>query len=53
MDGKIAGVEPHDPARAAVASDVTVVEGRGRLLVPSFSDVHVHLDSTRIVANRR
>jgi cytosine/creatinine deaminase len=46
-DGKITGVEPHDPARAA-AGDVTVVEGRGRLLVPSFSDVHVHLDSTRI-----
>ncbi|MHC6219377.1 amidohydrolase family protein [Arthrobacter sp. MMS24-S77] len=47
-DGKIAGVEPHDPARAAATGDVTVVEGRGRLLVPSFSDVHVHLDSTRI-----
>ncbi|MDQ0212552.1 amidohydrolase family protein [Arthrobacter bambusae] len=46
-DGKITGVEPHDPARAE-AGDVTVVEGRGRLLVPSFSDVHVHLDSTRI-----
>lgn len=24
------------------------VEGRGRLALPSFSDVHVHLDSTRI-----
>ncbi|MGO4586574.1 amidohydrolase family protein [Arthrobacter sp. 2RAF6] len=46
-DGKITGVEPHDPARA-VPGDATVVEGRGRLLVPSFSDVHVHLDSTRI-----
>ncbi|MFB9821077.1 amidohydrolase family protein, partial [Arthrobacter ramosus] len=45
-DGKITGVEPHDPTRAA--GDATVVEGRGRLLVPSFSDVHVHLDSTRI-----
>ncbi|MGW9412863.1 amidohydrolase family protein [Arthrobacter cupressi] len=44
--GKIAAVEPHDPARPA--GDATVVEGRGRLLVPSFSDVHVHLDSTRI-----
>ncbi|UKA59418.1 amidohydrolase family protein [Arthrobacter sp. FW306-2-2C-D06B] len=47
-DGKITGVEPHDPARAAATGDTTVVEGRGRLLVPSFSDVHVHLDSTRI-----
>jgi cytosine deaminase len=46
-DGKITGVEPHDPERA-VPGDTTVVEGRGRLLVPSFSDVHVHLDSTRI-----
>ena len=25
-----------------------MVEGRGRLLLPSFSDVHVHLDSTRL-----
>ncbi|MBT8163698.1 MULTISPECIES: amidohydrolase family protein [Arthrobacter] len=47
-DGKISGVEPHDPARTAPDSSTTVVEGRGRLLVPSFSDVHVHLDSTRI-----
>ncbi|MFK0246989.1 amidohydrolase family protein [Amycolatopsis azurea] len=44
-DGRIAAVRPHDPA-AAPAPDV--VEGRGRLLFPSFSDVHVHLDSTRI-----
>ncbi|MDR6637140.1 amidohydrolase family protein [Paenarthrobacter nitroguajacolicus] len=45
--GNITAVEPHDPARA-VPEGVTVVEGRGRLLLPSFSDVHVHLDSTRI-----
>ncbi|OYC98538.1 amidohydrolase family protein [Microbacterium sp. Yaish 1] len=25
-----------------------VVDGRGRILIPSFADVHVHLDSTRI-----
>nr|WP_240921296.1 amidohydrolase family protein [Microbacterium excoecariae] len=25
-----------------------VVAGRGRILLPSFSDVHVHLDSTRV-----
>jgi len=31
-----------DPAGAAV------VEGSGRILLPSFSDVHVHLDSTRL-----
>jgi cytosine/adenosine deaminase-related metal-dependent hydrolase len=46
-DGKITGVEAHDPARA-VPGNTAVVEGRGRILVPSFSDVHVHLDSTRI-----
>lgn len=45
--GKITAVEPHNPARV-VPDGVTVVEGRGRLLLPSFSDVHVHLDSTRI-----
>ncbi|WP_426998268.1 amidohydrolase [Pseudarthrobacter sp. N5] len=43
-DGKITEVLSHDPQRRAD----TIVEGRGRLLVPSFSDVHVHLDSTRI-----
>ena len=45
--GKIIAVEPHDPATVA-PRDTIVVEGRGRLLLPSFSDVHVHLDSTRI-----
>lgn len=44
-DGAIAQILPHDPD-AAAAQDV--VEGRGRLLLPSFSDVHVHLDSTRL-----
>ncbi|WGZ81347.1 amidohydrolase family protein [Arthrobacter sp. EM1] len=53
-DGKIAGIEPHNPAHTptdppgALQEAATVVEGRGRLLLPSFSDVHVHLDSTRI-----
>ncbi|MEV4604530.1 amidohydrolase family protein [Amycolatopsis sp. NPDC049253] len=40
---RIAAVRPHDPAPVPDA-----IEGRGRLLFPSFSDVHVHLDSTRI-----
>ncbi|MGW5128140.1 amidohydrolase [Streptomyces sp. NPDC004069] len=43
--GRIAAVRPHDPATQPTGE---VVEGRGRLLLPSFSDVHVHLDSTRI-----
>ncbi|GAA3702758.1 amidohydrolase [Zhihengliuella alba] len=42
---RIAGISAHDPSRAPQPSDV---DGRGRVLIPSFSDVHVHLDSTRI-----
>ncbi|MDA4894824.1 N-isopropylammelide isopropylaminohydrolase, partial [Streptomyces sp. MS2A] len=46
LDGdRIAEVVPHDKARPIDAEEV---DGRGRLLLPSFSDVHVHLDSTRI-----
>jgi cytosine/adenosine deaminase-related metal-dependent hydrolase len=44
----IAAVVPHDPGAALSYDGVTVVEGRGRLLFPAFSDVHVHLDSTRL-----
>lgn len=36
------------PAAAEPAAAAVVVEGRGRILLPSFSDAHVHLDSTRI-----
>lgn len=32
----------------ADATAADVVDGRGRILVPSFADVHVHLDSTRV-----
>jgi cytosine/adenosine deaminase-related metal-dependent hydrolase len=42
--GVIAGIRAHDPADPSPAD----VDGRGRLALPSFSDVHVHLDSTRI-----
>ncbi|WP_328885002.1 amidohydrolase family protein [Streptomyces sp. NBC_00316] len=42
---RIEAIRPHDPAAQPAGE---VVEGRGRLLLPSFSDVHVHLDSTRI-----
>ncbi|MFJ6418839.1 amidohydrolase family protein [Paeniglutamicibacter sp. NPDC091659] len=44
-DGKIAAITEHDPTLEPGADDV---DGRGRILIPSFSDVHVHLDSTRI-----
>ncbi|MDQ1085336.1 MULTISPECIES: amidohydrolase family protein [Microbacterium] len=45
-DGRISGIHPAgtkplDPGAGRV-------EGRGRILLPSFADVHVHLDSTRI-----
>ncbi|UQS24015.1 amidohydrolase family protein [Amycolatopsis thermalba] len=44
-DGRIAAVTA---AGAAAPAGVTRLDGEGRLLVPSFSDVHVHLDSTRL-----
>ncbi|WP_328318962.1 amidohydrolase family protein [Streptomyces sp. NBC_00388] len=47
--GAIAALTPHDPDRpASDAPAGDVVEGRGRLVLPSFSDVHCHLDATRI-----
>ncbi|MFK4807878.1 amidohydrolase family protein [Microbacterium sp. ZW CA_36] len=42
---RIAAISPHD---ASVAPGTDDVDGRGRLILPSFSDVHVHLDSSRI-----
>ena len=46
LDGdRIAAVRPHDAEAAPSPGDV---DGRGRLILPSFSDVHVHLDSSRM-----
>lgn len=52
--GLIAAVGPA-ALRSAVSRAIddagpagAVIEGRGRILLPSFSDAHVHLDSTRI-----
>jgi cytosine/adenosine deaminase-related metal-dependent hydrolase len=47
-DGRIAAVTPHLAGGPGGPQAADVVEGRGRLLVPSFSDVHTHLDSTRL-----
>ncbi|MBD8043886.1 amidohydrolase family protein [Arthrobacter sp. Sa2BUA2] len=50
-DGVIASVKPVRADTAAADQAPTgagVVEGNGRILLPSFSDVHVHLDSNRI-----
>lgn len=41
----IVDVAPHDPTTVLNAGDV---DGRDRILIPAFSDVHVHLDSSRI-----
>lgn len=46
QDGRITAIRPSASASNDATADV--VDGRGRLLVPSFSDVHVHLDSTRL-----
>lgn len=44
-DGRIQALHPTGtPGPAGVVE----VAGRGRLLLPSFADVHVHLDSTRL-----
>jgi cytosine/creatinine deaminase len=44
-DGVITEVTAHDPAAPAQED---ALDGRGRLLLPTFADVHVHLDSTRL-----
>lgn len=60
--GVIRTIVPHDPLASEDAvrrdadhdplrdddHDLVRLDGAGRLLFPSFSDVHVHLDSTRV-----
>ncbi|MEB7504081.1 amidohydrolase family protein [Arthrobacter koreensis] len=49
--GVISALGPVPPAAsgsAHAAAPAAVVEGAGRILLPSFSDVHVHLDSNRL-----
>lgn len=43
-NGSITSITPHSGA----SPGPTGIDGRGRLALPAFSDVHVHLDSTRI-----
>ena len=48
-DGVIASIEPQGSGSSdSVEGRLDHVDGAGRLLLPSFSDVHVHLDSTRV-----
>ena len=43
-DGRIAAIEP----TMSVTTDTEVADGAGGVLLPAFSDVHAHLDSTRL-----
>lgn len=43
-DGRIASIEP---GGAAVSKGTTVVDGRGRFLIPGLWDMHVHLSWTK------
>ncbi|GAA1161297.1 amidohydrolase family protein [Ornithinicoccus hortensis] len=47
-DGVVTGVSEHADPAGEPAAGTTVLDGGGRLLLPSFADVHVHLDSTRL-----
>lgn len=44
-DGRFAAVTAAD---SAVGDEAAAVTGEGRIALPSFTDAHVHLDSTRI-----
>ncbi|WP_116040449.1 amidohydrolase family protein [Amycolatopsis palatopharyngis] len=46
-DGRIVDLRPHDPP-AVLADGPEVLDGRGRLLLPSLTDTHCHLDSNRV-----
>lgn len=45
-DGRIAAIAPHTGNGRRSIGDV--LDGRGRLALPAFADVHCHLDSTRL-----
>jgi cytosine/adenosine deaminase-related metal-dependent hydrolase len=47
-EGKIAAVHPAGTAVGVFHGAGETVDGRGRIALPAFTDVHVHLDSTRI-----
>ncbi|MDO5736408.1 MAG: amidohydrolase family protein [Propionibacteriaceae bacterium] len=45
VDGRIAAVQPHT---GPSTNRDGVLDGRGRLVLPSFTDAHCHLDSNRV-----
>ncbi|WP_258803500.1 amidohydrolase family protein [Pseudarthrobacter sp. NS4] len=47
-EGRIAAIHPAGTAVVLSDADGVAVDGRNRIAMPAFTDVHVHLDSTRI-----
>jgi imidazolonepropionase-like amidohydrolase len=47
-DGKIVSVSPSQGYRAESGSGRTVIDGRGKYLMPGFIDMHVHLNYRRL-----
>lgn len=48
QDGTVTDVFEHAGSEGERAAGEAVLDGEGRILLPSFADVHVHLDSTRL-----
>jgi cytosine/adenosine deaminase-related metal-dependent hydrolase len=46
--GRVVDVFEHGGSAGEQAMGPSILDGGGRLLLPSFTDVHVHLDSTRL-----
>jgi cytosine deaminase len=47
-EGRIAALHPAGTAAVSAGTAGGAVDGRHRIAIPAFTDVHVHLDSTRI-----
>ena len=47
-EGRIAALHPAGTAVVGAGAGGDAVDGRNRIAIPAFTDVHVHLDSTRI-----
>lgn len=47
-EGRIAALHPAGTAALSAGRPGGAVDGRHRIAIPAFTDVHVHLDSTRI-----
>ncbi|XBH20380.1 amidohydrolase family protein [Jonesiaceae bacterium BS-20] len=45
ISGSITAVQPHDPGRI-VGPEVTVIDGRGLLGLPTFINAHAHVDKS-------